>query len=80
MKPHPIWGKIWGLNVPAKVKNFLWRAMHNTIPCRVTLANRHIKVSGQCPVCEIGAEDIKHLLFKCTRGKHVWEALGIHDL
>ena len=54
--------------------------MHNTIPCRVAPANCHIKVSGQCPVCEIGVEDIKHLLFKCSRAKHVWQALGIDDL
>ena len=55
IKPHPIWDKIWGLKVAPKVKIFLWRVMHNTIPCRVTLANRHIKVRWKCIVCGIGA-------------------------
>ena len=41
------------------------------------LANRHIKTSGQCPICKQGPEDIKHLLFTCTRAQQVWEALGV---
>jgi ribonuclease HI len=44
------------------------------------LANKHIGGSGQCPVCEWGAEDIAHMLFKCDRAKEVWEALGIYPI
>jgi ribonuclease HI len=45
-----------------------------------TLANRHIEKSGQCPLCEIGAEDIKHMLFTCDKAKEVWRALGLGTL
>jgi hypothetical protein len=50
------------------------------IPCRVVLANRHVPVSGQCPLCEVGAEDIKHVLFQCNRAKTIWCQLGLAEL
>ena len=43
----------------------------------VTLANRHINVSGQCPTCGIGVEDTKHLLFTCAKAKEVLRLLGL---
>jgi hypothetical protein len=64
---NPVWGKLWNLNIAVKVNIFLWKALHATMPCRAILANRHIKISGQCPVCCAGAEDIKHALFQCKR-------------
>jgi hypothetical protein len=51
--------------------------MQEIIPCRVVLANRHIKISGQCPICEVGMEDTKHMLFQCHRAKLIWENLGL---
>jgi ribonuclease HI len=80
MKPHPMWDTIWKLKVPAKVKIYLWRLMQETIPCRAVLANRHVEVSAQCPLCEIGAEDTKHMLFQCPRAKLIWRKLGLEDL
>lgn len=78
--PHPVWKKLWKLKVPAKVKFFIWRCLHNAIPCFSVLANRHVGNISQCP-CQGGAEDISHLLFKCTRSQAVWEALGIvHEI
>lgn len=75
--PHPIWRKLWSLKVPAKIKIFLWRCLHNAIPCFSVLANRHIGSISQCPVCQDGAEDISHVLFQRARSRAVWEALGL---
>jgi hypothetical protein len=61
------------------VKIFLWKALHSTIPGMAILVARHIKVHPQCPVCKLGPEDVKHLLFTCARAKEVWEKLGILD-
>jgi ribonuclease HI len=77
---NPVWGKVWKLNVPAKVKIFTWRALHGIIPCMCILANRHIESSGQCPLCEIAAEDIKHMLFTCDKAREVWQALGLEHV
>ena len=77
---NPIWARIWKLACPAKVKIFIWRTLHGTIPCRVNLANRHVKVSPKCPACSSGPEDTKHLLFLCDRAKEVWRRLGMDDI
>ena len=34
---RPIWRKIWKLNAPPKVRNFLWRACSNILPTRENL-------------------------------------------
>ena len=77
---NPIWCKIWKLSCPAKVKNFIWRTLHGTLPCRVTLANRHMKVSPLCPFCASGLEDTKHILFQCQKAKEVWRRLGLAEI
>uniref|UniRef100_A0A453R7C6 Reverse transcriptase zinc-binding domain-containing protein n=1 Tax=Aegilops tauschii subsp. strangulata TaxID=200361 RepID=A0A453R7C6_AEGTS len=74
---NPIWCQIWKLSCPAKVKIFLWRTLHGTLPCRATLTNRHMKVSPLCPTCSQGVEDTKHLLFLCRKAKEVWKRLGL---
>lgn len=79
-KVNPIWGKIWKLACPAKVKIFIWRTLHGTLPCRVTLANRHIKTQPICPACLDGPEDRKHVLFLCQKAKEVWEYLGLYEV
>lgn len=43
------------------------------------LSNRHIKVS-QCRICKSGAEDIRHLVFTCTRAREVWKYLGLEEI
>ena len=75
--PHPIWRKLWTLKVPTKIKIFIWRCLHNAIPCFSVLANRHIGKVSECPICQAGAEDISHVLFKCIRSRAVWDALAI---
>jgi ribonuclease HI len=73
------WKKLWKLNIPSKIKIFGWRALHGMIPCKGVLANRHVGNSSSCPVCTEGCEDIKHILFTCSRMKLIWKALGIED-
>ena len=74
---NPVWEILWKLQIPSKVKIFMWKALHGIVPVMSILANRHIPVSGQCPICKLDAEDIAHLLFKCCRAREVWLALGV---
>jgi ribonuclease HI len=76
---NPVWKKLWNLEVPSKIKIFGWRVLHGIIPCRGVLANRHIGNQGGCPICSLQCEDIKHMLFKCTRAEDIWRKLGIRE-
>jgi hypothetical protein len=68
MNSHPIWEIIRELKVVCKVKKiFIWIIIEDTLPWRITLARRHVKVSGQC--FEFG----RYLLFKFPRAKSVWK-------
>lgn len=77
---HPVWKKLWSLKVPSKIKNFLWRCLHNALPCCRVLANRHISRSGQCPICLTHAEDLTHMAFKCSHAQEVWAGLGLYEI
>jgi hypothetical protein len=77
---NPVWDILWKLNLPAKIKKIGWRALHGLIPGVGVLANRHIKVLAQCPICMQGSEDIPHLMFTCHRAKEIWKALGLEEV
>jgi hypothetical protein len=78
-RTNPVWEILWKLQVPSKVKIFVWRALHGTVPGMCILCNRHIKVNPQCPICKSGPEDIRHLIFTCKRAKEVWGKLGLQE-
>jgi ribonuclease HI len=54
--------------------------MHGIIPLKAILFRRHIGTSDLCPICNLEAEDIMHMLFKCQRAAQIWEGLGIMDV
>jgi hypothetical protein len=77
---NPIWRSIWKLKIPSKIKIFIWRALHGILPLKSILVNRHIGTSGECPICQLGPEDIQHLLFLCPVATDIWRALGVSNL
>ena len=74
---QPVWRMLWKVQVPRKIQIFGWRVLHEIIPLKCILANRHIGLSGECPICHQAAEDIKHLLFKCQPAVALWSRLGM---
>uniref|UniRef100_A0A7N2LQW7 Reverse transcriptase zinc-binding domain-containing protein n=1 Tax=Quercus lobata TaxID=97700 RepID=A0A7N2LQW7_QUELO len=69
------WRKIWKLNVPPKVRTFLWRACSNCLPTRDSLNHRKIQVEATCELCRQEPETVAHSLWKCPFTRNVW-ALG----
>ena len=59
---------------------FIWCMLYGTIPCCVTLANTHMKVSPQCPAFCSDLEDTKHVLFLCYKAREVWRRLGLNEI
>ena len=77
---NPVWKILWKLKIPSKVKIFVWRVLHEILPLKGILINRHVPVSGACPICHQAAEDVLHLLFKCPTAQEIWRLLNLHDL
>lgn len=74
-----IWKQLWDLQVPRKIQFFCWRALRGIVPLNTILANRHIPISGGCPICHKGAEDMTHMLFQCDLASKLWTGLGLID-
>ena len=49
--PKPPWNQIWKLNLPNKLKNFLWRAAGNALPISAELVQRCIINDPICSLC-----------------------------
>lgn len=72
LKIHGHWASVWKLQVPPKVRSFLWRVLWGCLPTRMNLRQRHVNVDGVCPYCARGLENAWHLLFGCSFAEACW--------
>ncbi|KAJ8768806.1 hypothetical protein K2173_023710 [Erythroxylum novogranatense] len=70
---NKMWSKLWNLQLPPNVKNFMWRAGNNITPTRDALSQRRVPVPAGCPLCNGVEETILHLMVDCPFAKHVWQ-------
>nr|POE50682.1 putative ribonuclease h protein [Quercus suber] len=70
-----LWKMIWGLSVPRKVRNFLWRACQNALPVKYNLKRRHILTEDTCEACKMEVEDIYHSLWECNQLTQLWGSI-----
>ncbi|KAL5748495.1 hypothetical protein ACOSP7_025537 [Xanthoceras sorbifolium] len=74
--PSPLrkwWLLLWNLNIPPKVKIFVWRVFHNYLPSLLNLFRRKVTGDPTCPRCREAAEFAEHALFWCKEVEPVWE-------
>jgi hypothetical protein len=74
------WEILWLLNDPNKIKMFLWRFTHNSLPARRNIVMRGVQTDTVCPVCCRLDEDCDHLFFSYKRVKEVWWELGMEHV
>lgn len=67
-----IWKRVWSLNIPPKVRSFIWRAYSNILPTRENLHRRRVKVEPRCELCCQQPESTSHLLWECPFARNVW--------
>lgn len=60
-----MWKSLWNLNIPLKLRHFLWRVCHHLLATKVGLHKRKCGSSPICPICLSDAETVEHLLFDC---------------
>lgn len=65
------WRKLWSLQLPGKVLNFLWRTCKECLPTCVALARKHVSINNTCPWCQIYEESIVHVLIECQFAQEV---------
>ena len=66
------WKKLWGADVPNKIKTFMWRTCNSILPTKTKLFQRGIVASSSCPVCHDEAETEKHILWECDFAREAW--------
>ncbi|KAL5741239.1 hypothetical protein ACOSP7_027971 [Xanthoceras sorbifolium] len=63
------WLALWNLNIPPKIKIFIWRVCHNVIPSLCNLCSRKIVVDPCCSRCGDAPESSAHALFWAKRAE-----------
>lgn len=71
------WDVIWKLQVPLKVRVFLWRSYRDCLPTRIRLQGRGVSCPTLCPCCENELETCWHSLLTCTTAQQCWEELQL---
>lgn len=74
------WKKLWGLNLPGKVINMLWRTCQRVLPTALALGKKSVNVSPMCSWCQVHVEDDMHVLFLCSIAKEVWVSMGLAEI
>lgn len=65
------WKSFWKLNVSQRIKNFLWKCIHNALPVRKKLSEHMDDIDVKCVFCDHECESLKHLFFECSYAKSV---------
>ncbi|XP_062005722.1 uncharacterized protein LOC133722879 [Rosa rugosa] len=67
------WRRLWGLQLPNKIKVFLRRACIGFLPCAAVLRQRRVCNSAMCGACGFRDESVLHALWECTVARQVWK-------
>ena len=66
------WNNLWKLNVPYKVKFFLWRACTNSFPTMLNLHKCRIVSSSICSLYRVEEESVLHASWSYEGISSVW--------
>ncbi|KAK3217682.1 hypothetical protein Dsin_011652 [Dipteronia sinensis] len=66
------WTRMWNLNIPPKVKKFIWRFCNNVIPYHSNLSVRKVVNDVLCQRCNKEAESMAHAVWWCDKADLVW--------
>ena len=74
------WNKVWGLKLPGKVVNFVWRMCRDVLPTVANMITKHVNDVDRCAWCHNHVEDSLHVLFQCDFSVQVWTVVGMLSL
>jgi hypothetical protein len=66
-----LWQRIWRVQVPPKLRIFIWRLAHQSLPTGDVRHHRQMAETKACSIC--GEQDSwRHSLLNCTIARYVW--------
>lgn len=68
---------VWKIDLLPKIKAFLWKCCHRSIPVMEVLQERSIGQDANCQICNNGGESILHVLRDCEFAKSMWGKFGL---
>ncbi|XP_052877265.1 uncharacterized protein LOC128283890 [Gossypium arboreum] len=71
------YGKLWNLQLPAKIAITIWRIYWNYIPTLANLKHKRVSNDATCPRCGRGEEDITHIFRYCPATGEIWPLLDL---
>lgn len=67
-----VWKKIWKVQVPNKIRHFIWCAAKDSLATKRNLQARHIPIGEVCDGCGDQTESILHCFWLCDQARSVW--------
>jgi hypothetical protein len=67
------WKDLWNLQVPPKLKHFVWKVCNNILPTKVSLFGKKVIQSPICQYCLREEETLVHILWNCPSSIAVWQ-------
>ncbi|XP_058776523.1 uncharacterized protein LOC131650828 [Vicia villosa] len=74
-----VFGLLWKMEVPFKIKAFGWRLFKDRLPTVDGLVYRGMTFSfenSKCVLCGIDSEDRDHFFFGCLVGTKIWSDIA----
>lgn len=71
------WSRLWRLEIPHKIKIFLWRLCRNNVPVRSVLRGKGVAVPIGCMMCVGDIEHLLHLFLDCEFAKECWHRMNL---
>ncbi|XP_050217619.1 uncharacterized protein LOC126668470 [Mercurialis annua] len=71
------WNKLWNLNIPLHIRNFLWRLVSGFLPSVEALARKRVFINAQCQVCGSVDETVEHIFFGCEVAVSCWNVSNL---
>jgi hypothetical protein len=65
------WTRMWKVNVPSKIKVFLWRLAKQSLPTYDLLHHRNMSNTSSCSLCG-RIDSWRHSLIECPMARCVW--------
>lgn len=75
-----LWRRIWGAEVPQKVKHVVWRVAREGLPLMDVLMRRGMQVDRICPRCGEVNELTAHMIVWCRESQLLWQLSPVRSV